>query len=29
MYPTAHDRFGMLDLVGWQNLKATRGGPDH
>lgn len=26
MYPTAHDRFGILDLVGWQNLKATRGG---
>jgi hypothetical protein len=26
MYPTAHDRFGILDLVGWQNLKALRGG---
>ena len=26
MYPTAHDRFGMLDVVGWQNLKSSRGG---
>jgi hypothetical protein len=26
MYPTAHDHFGILDLVGWQNLKAWRGG---
>ena len=26
MYPTAHDRFGILDLVGWQNLQAVRGG---
>jgi hypothetical protein len=26
MYPTAHDRFGILDLVGWQNLRAARGG---
>jgi hypothetical protein len=26
MYPTAHDRFGIMDLVGWQNLRALRGG---
>ena len=26
MYPTAHDRFGILDLFGWQNLRAARGG---
>jgi hypothetical protein len=26
MYPTAHDRLGMLDLFGWQNIKSTRGG---
>jgi hypothetical protein len=26
MYPTAHDRFGITDLFGWQNIAATRGG---
>jgi hypothetical protein len=26
MYPTAHDRLGVSDLFGWQNLMAARGG---
>jgi hypothetical protein len=26
MYPTAHDRFGISDQFGWQNIVATRGG---
>ena len=26
MYPTAHDRLGISDLFGWQNIKAARGG---
>lgn len=26
MYPTAHDRFGVVDLFGWQNIRAVRGG---
>jgi hypothetical protein len=26
MYPTAHDRFGISDQFGWQNIKAIRGG---
>ena len=26
MYPTAHDRFGVADLFGWQNIRALRGG---
>jgi hypothetical protein len=26
MYPTAHDRFGIADQFGWQNIKAIRGG---
>jgi hypothetical protein len=26
MYPTAHDRFGISDLFGWQNIKSGRGG---
>ena len=26
MYPTAHDRFGITDLFGWQNIAAARGG---
>ena len=26
MYPTAHDRFGIVDLFGWQNIRAIRGG---
>ena len=26
MYPTAHDRFGVTDQFGWQNIEAERGG---
>lgn len=26
IYPTAHDRFGITDLLGWQNIRAVRGG---
>ncbi len=26
MYPTAHDRFGITDLFGWQNILAQRVG---
>jgi hypothetical protein len=26
MYPTAHDRFGITDQFGWQNIRAQRGG---
>lgn len=26
MYPTAHDRFGITDQFGWQNLVAARAG---
>jgi hypothetical protein len=26
MYPSAHDRFGITDQFGWQNLKAVRAG---
>jgi hypothetical protein len=26
MYPTAHDRFGITDQFGWQNIVAFRGG---
>jgi Alginate export len=26
MYPTAHDRFGITDQFGWQNIKAIRTG---
>jgi hypothetical protein len=26
MYPTAHDRFGIADQFGWQNIAAGRGG---
>ncbi len=26
MYPTAHDRLGMLDQFGWQNIQSTRVG---
>jgi hypothetical protein len=26
MYPTAHDRFGILDQFGWQNIQAARAG---
>ena len=24
IYPTAHDRFGIVDLFGWQNIEAVR-----
>lgn len=26
IYPTAHDRFGITDLFGWQNIEAVRAG---
>lgn len=26
MYPTAHDRFGIVDQFGWQNIEAVRTG---
>jgi hypothetical protein len=26
MYPTAHDRFGIVDLFGWQNIETVRAG---
>jgi Alginate export len=26
IYPTAHDRLGIADLIGWQNLEAVRAG---
>ncbi len=26
IYPTAHDRFGITDLFGWQNIQAVRAG---
>jgi hypothetical protein len=26
IYPTAHDRFGILDLFGWQNVQSWRAG---
>ena len=26
MYPTAHDRFGVSDQFGWQNIQAVRAG---
>jgi len=26
LYPTAHDRFGIVDLFGWQNITAARAG---
>lgn len=26
VYPTAHDRFGIVDLFGWQNIRAWRAG---
>jgi hypothetical protein len=28
IYPTAHDRFGITDLFGWQNIETVRAG-DH
>jgi hypothetical protein len=26
IYPTAHDRFGITDLFGWQNIESVRAG---
>ena len=26
IYPTAHDRFGIIDLFGWQNIESVRAG---
>jgi hypothetical protein len=26
LYPTAHDRFGIVDQFGWQNIQAARAG---
>jgi hypothetical protein len=26
VYPTAHDRFGTMDLFGWQNIRSWRAG---
>lgn len=26
VYPTSHDRFGITDVLGWQNIQALRGG---
>jgi len=26
LYPTAHDKYGLTDLIGWQNMKHARGG---
>jgi len=26
LYPTGHDKYGLTDLVGWQNMKHVRGG---
>jgi hypothetical protein len=26
IYPTAHDRLGIADQIGWQNIKSLRGG---
>jgi hypothetical protein len=28
LYPTGHDKYGLTDLVGWQNMKHVRGGVD-
>ena len=28
LYPTGHDKYGLTDLVGWQNMKHVRGGLD-
>lgn len=28
LYPTAHDKYGVTDLVGWQNMRHVRGGLD-
>jgi len=26
LYPTGHDKYGLTDLVGWQNMRHLRGG---
>jgi hypothetical protein len=26
LYPTGHDKYGLTDLVGWQNMRHVRGG---
>jgi Alginate export len=28
LYPTGHDKYGVTDLVGWQNMRHVRGGLD-
>jgi hypothetical protein len=28
LYPTGHDKYGLTDLVGWQNMRHLRGGLD-
>jgi hypothetical protein len=28
LYPTGHDKYGLTDLVGWQNMKHVRAGFD-
>ena len=28
LYPTAHDKYGVTDLVGWQNMRHLRSGLD-
>jgi hypothetical protein len=28
LYPTGHEKYGLDDLVGWQNMKHARGGID-
>jgi hypothetical protein len=28
LYPTGHDKYGLTDLVGWQNMKHVRAGLD-
>jgi len=28
LYPTGHDKYGLTDLVGWQNMKHLRSGLD-
>ncbi len=28
LYPTGHDKYGLTDLVGWQNIEHTRAGAE-
>jgi hypothetical protein len=28
LYPTGHEKYGLTDLVGWQNMKHVRSGVD-